>query len=656
VIPRTPRSSRIASPRPTTALAHPRTAGLGGKAVAVGLTLLGLFAAGDALAAGEKDADANKLYDAAMNDDYLNVELAKAEKKLTEAIKKCGSDGCTPKVLAKVYLGLGVIHFANNKPDAAKEAFVSGLKVDASATLDSTFKGADIDKIFDDAKKSAGGSSGTGGKGGGEAGSGGTAGAGGSTPSKPAGDLKHTPPPEQQVNTPVPIFIQVPDDLGVKKVTLRYKPFGATNWKPLDLAKVGDGWGLEVPCTEVGTTGDLKYYITADDDAGTVATAGSRNEPYKIAIKNEIEGDPPSLPGKKPPKQCSSSTDCPPGFPGCVDSQCGGDGDCKSGLYCGKKEGETDGTCKRKSSEGKPWGSSCSESGECGEGLTCVEGSCQEGTKTVEPGGGKKKRLNMVSIDASLDLLLIGDRNSVCSGTVDGAKPILDAGKNVTNASDGSYVCFYNSSNTGKIPTSGQFYGDPATAPATNGVTGGFGVAGGRIGAGFDRQLTQKLNFTLGAHLGFAFSGFPSSDTKPNAVQAGLGHSQANGFMPFWIEGRAGYNLFGGWVEKMKFKPYGYVGFGFGQVNAGVGVTVCDKRDASGKPLTGGGTTGCPAISRQANVDAYQITGLDYVPIGLGSTFGITDAFGVKAELRFLFMLPTFGVVFQPTIGPVYAF
>ena len=642
MIARTPRFSRSAD-KPHS----PPAARLGGKVAAAGLALLGLFCAADALAAGEKDAEANKLYDSAMNDDYLNVELGKAEKKLTDAIKKCGSDGCTPKVLAKVYLGLGVIHFANNKADLAKEAFVNGLKADGSATLDATFKGAEIDKIFEDAKKSAGGSSGTGGKGGdaGTGGKGGDAGTGGSGTSKPAGDLKHTPPAEQQINTPVPIYIEVPEDLGVKKVTLRYKPFGATNWKPLDMSKVGDGWGVEVPCTEVTTTGDLKYYITADDDAGTVATAGSRSEPYKISIKNEIEGDPPSLPGKKPPKACSSSTDCPPGFPGCVDSQCGGDGDCKTGLYCSRKEGESDGTCKRRSAEGKPWGSSCSDPGECGEGLTCVEGSCQEGKKE-DTGGGTdktKRTLNMISVEGSLDLLLIGGRDNVCSGKdADG------------NPSDGSYVCFYSEGGD----RSGQFYGVPATVTGTNGVTGGFGVAGGRVGAGFDRQLTQKLNITLGVHLGVGFSGFPSSDNGPTEKQRDdYGHSQANPFMPFWIEGRAGYNLFGGWTEKFKFKPYAYVGFGFGQVNAGVPVTVCDTKNDDGTPVPSNKSTkGCPKGSVFENVDAYQITGLDYVPIGLGTTFGITNNIGVKAELRFLFMLPTFGVVFQPTIGPVYAF
>lgn len=609
-----------------------------GRVAATALALLGLFAAADASAAGDKDGEANKLYDAAMNDDYLNVELGKAEKKLQDAIKKCGGDGCTPKVLGKVYLGLGVIHFANNKPDQAKEAFVSGLKVDGGAQLDPTFKGAEIDKIFEDAKKAAGAGGGTSG-----GTSGGTGGDGGDT-SKPGGDLKHNPPPEQRINTPVPIYIEVPADMGVKKVTVRYKPFGGSTWKPLEMQKVGDGWGVEIPCADATTTGDLKYYITADDDAGTVATAGSRNEPYKVSIKNEIDGDPPALPGKKPPRECKDiGGDCVPGFPGCPDSACSSDGDCKTGLYC-KMDGGEEGVCKRKGTEGKPWGSSCAESSECADGLACIDDSCQEGS---DPGKGNKpkgkNKLNMFSVDLALDLLLIGDREQVCSGK--------DA---AGNASDGSYVCFY----TGEDPKrQGQFYGVPNDQPGTNGVTGGFGVAGGRFGVGYDRQLTQSLNITAGLHVGFALSDFPGSDNPPNSSQAKFGHSQANGFLPFWIEARAGYNLFGGWVEKMKFKPYGYVGFGVGQVNAGVPVTVCDTKDEDGDNIPSNTSAGgCPNGSVFQNVNAYQITGLNYIPIGVGSTFGITDGFGVKAELRVMLMVPTFGVVFQPQIGPVYAF
>ncbi len=436
----------------------------------------------------------------------------------------------------------------------------------------------------------------------------------------------------------MPIYIEVPADLGVKKVTLRYKPFGATSWKPLDMTKVGDGWGVELPCTDATTTGDLKYYITADDDAGTVATAGSRNEPYKVAIKNEIDSDPPALPGKKPPRQCSGvGGDCVPGFPGCVDSACGGDGDCKDGLYCKKDDGE--GVCKKKSGEGAPWGSSCSDSGQCASGLACVEGACAEGTGTADPKPKGKDLLNMGSLDLSLDLLLIGSRDKVCSP-----------------GGDGSYACFY----TGEDPDrTGQFYGVPNDQPGTNGVTGGFGVAGGRIGVGFDRQLTQSIRVFGGLHAGIALTDFPGSPTAPNSTQEGLGHSKANDFFlgGFWIEGRVGYNLFGGWIEPMKFKPYGYLGFGLGQVNAGVPVTVCDTKDKDGDNLPSNSSTGgCPNGSAFQNVNAYQITGLNYIPIGVGSTFGIFKGFGVKAELRVMLMVPTFGVVFQPQIGPVYAF
>ncbi len=74
-------------PRTTRNAAAPRNVSSNGRnhagrVAATALALLGLFAAADASAAGDKDAEANKLYDAAMNDDYLNVELAKAEKGL----------------------------------------------------------------------------------------------------------------------------------------------------------------------------------------------------------------------------------------------------------------------------------------------------------------------------------------------------------------------------------------------------------------------------------------------------------------------------------------------------------------------------------------------------------------------------------------------
>ena len=42
----------------------------------------------------------------------------------------------------------------------------------------------------------------------------------------PGGDLTHTPPAEQAVNTPVPIYAEATEEVPLSKVTLRYKPFG----------------------------------------------------------------------------------------------------------------------------------------------------------------------------------------------------------------------------------------------------------------------------------------------------------------------------------------------------------------------------------------------------------------------------------------------
>ena len=117
--------------------------------------------------------------------------------------------------------------------------------------------------------------------------------------------------------------------------------------------------------------------------------------------------------------------------------------------------------------------------------------------------------------------------------------------------------------------------------------------------------------------------------------------------------------MFGdGWVEPKKFRPYAFVGGGLGQVNAAVPVSVCDQFDDDGEtPIVGGGSGSCPNGTRIVReLNAYQITGLNFIAVGGGTTFGIASGFGVAAELKVMFMVPTFGIVFAPNIGPVFAF
>jgi hypothetical protein len=593
---------------------------------------LALFCfAPDAAAAGEKDKDALKLHDQAM-DDYLAVDFAKAEKKLKDALKKCGKDGCTPAVVGKLHVALGTVYGGNNKLDAAKDEFVAALKADSGASLNKDLTTPELEKAFKDAQKEAGASA--------KPAAGGEEEEGDEKPTKPSkkggapgGDLTHTPAAEQQVNTPVPVYIEIPEDVGATKATLRYKPFGASKWKSLEMHKISRGFGVEIPCEDVTTTGDIKYYVIAKDDAGEqVATAGSLKEPYKVPIKNDIEGEAPSLPGKKPPEQCRPKEDCPPGLPGCPGAK-------------GEGGGATRGD--------KGWGASCDSTQECKEGFACVNGTCEEGKGGEGEGGGASKpsegKRNLISLGVQLDMLVINSSDNVCSAV-----------------SSSSYACF--DSTTGK-----QFYGYPVTRTGTNGIQGGLKPSSVRILAGYDRQLFKKLGLTAGLRLGIAFGGSPGSDAAPNAAQAQLGWVQANSFMPFHVEiPRISYVFGGAPHEAKKLRPYVFASFGaIGQINGSVQVQVCNAVDGNGVPYTSSTSSkGCPASStvqtrggkvvaqsKPQTLDAYQITGLNFVAVGGGIEYGITEHFGIAFEpAKFMIMFPTSGFAWTPSLSPVFAF
>ena len=207
------------------------------------------------------------------------------------------------QTIARLHRDLGVVLVAGmSRIEDGKKEFAEALKADPGIALEKDLVTPEVDQAFQAAQ---GG------------------GAGGATPSKPpksgasaGGDLVHTPPAEQAVLTPVPIYVELPDGVNAAKVIARYKAFGTPDWKTLELRKMGNGYGAEVPCQEVGSaTGDLSYYVQVTDAAGdVVATSGSRNAPNKVAIKNELTGEAPHLPGKPPSAQCGNKADCPPGF------------------------------------------------------------------------------------------------------------------------------------------------------------------------------------------------------------------------------------------------------------------------------------------------------------------------------------------------------
>ena len=93
------------------------------------------------------------------------------------------------------------------------------------------------------------------------------------------------------------------------------------------------------------------------------------------------------------------------------------------------------------------------------------------------------------------------------------------------------------------------------------------------------------------------------------------------------------------------------------QVNAGVTVAVCDTVTDKGVAETGAGDSRCKAgTKKNDNVQAFQITGLNFVNFGVGGIFPFHKNFGMHVELKFMVMVPTAGFVFAPVIGPVAMF
>lgn len=275
-----------------------------------------LFAATPALAAAPKDAQAEKAMTQALDNDFLETKFDQAEKRLLDAITACGADKCSPSVKARLHVALGVVLAGGKKQlEDAREAFVEGLGIDKNVKPPEDMKSTEVNYAYEQARKQlkldGGGAS--------------------AGPAAPSGQgMTHTPPAEQRIDAPVPLYVELVPELleDAKKVTVTYLAPGASDWKTLVMKKVGEqGFGINVPCLDVTQEGELKYHLTITDADGAIVTGmGSRTEPLKTQIKKRIEGNPPSWPGFAPPEVCVKVEQGP--------KQCLDDNQCNGGLSC----------------------------------------------------------------------------------------------------------------------------------------------------------------------------------------------------------------------------------------------------------------------------------------------------------------------------------
>jgi hypothetical protein len=95
---------------------------------------LALFAL-PALAQYTRDAAASAKIDEAIKTYYLASDFLKAEAVLTGTIKACNKR-CSPEVLGKAWMYVGVVRGGRSDQPGAKDAFINALALDPGVQLD----------------------------------------------------------------------------------------------------------------------------------------------------------------------------------------------------------------------------------------------------------------------------------------------------------------------------------------------------------------------------------------------------------------------------------------------------------------------------------------------------------------------------------------
>ena len=519
---------------------------------------------------------AKSLQKKAMDEDYLATEFAKGQDKLDKAITSCGADKCSASLRATLKRDLGVVQIGGQL-DREKGIgnFVEALKLDPAVVLDPDLRTKDLDAAWAEAKKRAGGGASK-------------PGPAAPTGGQPTGDFVHEPALEQQVRTPVPIYAEYSGEEQLVKVIVRYKGFGMTDWKPLELKKSGEkGWAGLLPCADV-QQGTTQYYLQGFNAANDpVAVGGDRNNAYKVKVSTEKVAEPPHLPGQPAPTQCADTGDCPPNFPGCK----------KNTAVVGPAE-----------PTGKDGGEFCEEDTEC-KSRECKASKCTEPKKE----GGYKKI--WVGLSVGFDFQFVPSADDVCklSSTKDGQLPV-----NTSN-----YYCMNGSSDYPTRVTSGaNVENDRLQTGVSDKVAGGGAFGNVRLLLAADYAI--NMNVLIGVRLGYVLNTYGGQAAKDDGKS----------FPPIHAELRGTY-LIGQDAITKTIAPYGMIGAGISTFEAAVKVSVVEQ--APGGPKT------------PKDVDAWHLAGPAFVALGGGARIGFSPRAALMAGLR---LNLAFGNDFAPSLGP----
>jgi hypothetical protein len=558
---------------------------------------LSVVASRGAYAADPKiEKEAQALEKKAIEEDNLNVNYAGAVKKLQTAITKCDGDKCNSGLKAALLRDLGAMQILNGSVDEGKASFGQAIGMDASIELDPSYKNPQLEGIWSEVKKKGGGAA---------------------APVKagpqPTGDFTHTPATEALVRTPLPVYVEYSGTEELSRVTVKYKGFGMTDWKTIELKKTDSGFGALIPCKDA-TQGLMQYYVQGfNGQNDPVATSGTRGKPFTVPVTAQITGPNPSLPGEEPPEQCADTGECPPDFPGCggkkkpAGEECAKDSDCESnscsdekcadkkstGDDCAKDDECSSGTCSSGKCAGKK-----AEGDECDSDEDCDSDRCKEGKCTASSSSSKGSKI-WLGLAFQADWYAIPGASDVCIVNPATTNPTNSAGYTCVDPSSGS--AFPNSGLTSP-QTSARTLNQDIAKGAGDQVVGGFKLANLRLFLSLDYAVSH--NVLIGLRAGYVFNTDPSSSA----------------FAPLHLEARLTYLIGKDAVSHKGISPMLFGGIGAGEFDAFVPVQVT-LNNIGNTPLTG-------------TENAWLTAGPVFVAVGGGARVLLSNKIAATAALK----------------------
>jgi hypothetical protein len=556
--------------------------------------------------AAPRDNAANQKIEEAINKFYLATEFDKAETLLKGVLEAC-EDRCSPAVKARAWMYVGVVRGSGRQDMAgAGEAFQQAITLDPQVKLDDALATPAVRQAFATA---AGG---------------GAPAAGKEEPAPaaatPSGGGMECTPNVKEVESQRPIPVACTTDEPAAKVTLRYLAFGGDKWQSVALTKKGEYWQGEVPCSDTGATGKIKFYVQAQDKDGTeLDSSGNKATPNAIDIVATTTEEPPSYPGQTAPAKCMEASACPDdmiGTPACPGTgkgrgnkgwgaPCNVSNECDTGLLC--TPGDNGRTC-----ESAP---SCDNDDSCPSGTVCKGGTCDvpvdNGGEAEKPEGpAEPYKKNWLGLHFAGDIAFLSGKG-VCTS--------------------GDYTCYYG----GDVPVDGR--GIIAKNYSGN-LNGGGTLATVRVLFSYERLFSQHIG--LEGRLGFAFNGGPKA-------------ADGTSFLPLHAEARLKYWFRNEGFSKKGFRPFVLLGGGIAQVDGKLTVSVGDCTVPGSTPPVAVNPT-CQATgsgAHPAKLIAYKKLGQSFITVGGGAMYAFNEKHGLVLNLNLMYMLGSSGPVIEPSLG-----